>query len=92
MDLKDYRKEIDAIDGELLPLFLRRMELAAEIAAYKRENGLRVRDARREEEKLRAVEERTPEELRGYARDFYVRLFELSRARQESLSDGEETR
>ena len=33
MELKDYREKMDAIDAQLLALFLQRMETAAEIAA-----------------------------------------------------------
>ena len=36
MSLQDYRKEIDAIDDELVRLFGQRMEVAAKIADYKK--------------------------------------------------------
>ena len=52
MDMTDYRERIDEIDRELTALFARRMEVAAQIAAYKRENGLPVLDERRERELL----------------------------------------
>ena len=38
MDLSDYRKQIDQIDDELIKLFSRRMETAAHIARYKKED------------------------------------------------------
>ena len=57
MELKDYREKIDAIDAQLLPLFLQRMEVAAEIAAWKKANGIPVLDAGRERAKLRELEE-----------------------------------
>lgn len=85
MDLSDYRKKIDAIDEQLLSLFVSRMETAEEIAAYKKENGLRVLDARREKEKLREIADKTPEELREYALSLYSLIFELSRSRQGRL-------
>ena len=50
MDLSDYRREIDSIDDQLLSLFSQRMNLSAEIAAYKQENSLPVLDVRREQE------------------------------------------
>ena len=53
MDLNDYRKEIDSIDDQLIALFAQRMETAEKIAEYKKANGLRVLDARREKEKMR---------------------------------------
>ena len=42
MDLQDYRKELDTLDSGLLELFCRRMEIAAQIGAYKKENGKNV--------------------------------------------------
>jgi chorismate mutase/prephenate dehydrogenase len=46
------RAEIDALDRELLHTTARRMALVAEVAAYKRAHGLRVRDPLRERELL----------------------------------------
>jgi chorismate mutase/prephenate dehydrogenase len=46
------RAEIDALDRELLHTTARRMALVAEVAAYKRAHGLRVRDPVRERELL----------------------------------------
>jgi chorismate mutase/prephenate dehydrogenase len=46
------RAEIDALDRDLLHTAARRMALVAEVAAYKRAHGLRVRDAARERELL----------------------------------------
>ena len=85
MDLNDYRKRIDEIDEQLLALFVRRMETAGDIAAYKKANGLRVFDMRREKEKLREIADKTPEELREYALSLYSLIFELSRSRQGRL-------
>ncbi len=42
------RHEIDAVDAQLSPLFLRRMELTAEVGTYKRAQGLPVMDPQRE--------------------------------------------
>lgn len=88
MELKDYRDQIDRIDGELVRLFGERMELAAQIAAYKKAHGLAVLDSAREEEKLQAVAAQLPEPLRPYGTQWYERLFALSRGYQESLLGG----
>jgi chorismate mutase/prephenate dehydrogenase len=42
------RAMIDALDRDLLQLMARRMALVAEVAAYKRAHGIRIRDADRE--------------------------------------------
>ena len=47
-DLEQYRQEIDAIDGELGKLFLRRMEVTGKGGEWKQKNGVPVRDAARE--------------------------------------------
>ncbi len=47
------RAMIDALDRDMLQLMARRMALVAEVAAYKRQHGLRIRDAQREREVLR---------------------------------------
>ncbi|MFR0797199.1 MAG: chorismate mutase [Oscillospiraceae bacterium] len=36
MELSDYRQQIDGIDSQLLALFYQRMEVAAQIAGYKK--------------------------------------------------------
>lgn len=46
------RAMIDAIDHDVLQLLARRTALVGEIAGYKREHGLRIRDLRREREIL----------------------------------------
>ena len=53
---KDYREQIDAIDQELVKLFTQRMEVAANIAGYKKEQGLPVYDPRRERDVMYAFE------------------------------------
>ena len=53
MTLEELRARIDGIDAELIRLFAERMDVSAEIAAYKREHGMPVLDAAREREKLR---------------------------------------
>ncbi len=82
MDLNDYRKQIDDIDRQLLALFSQRMEVAAAIAAYKKEHGLPVLDGKREREKLLDVAAKTPDDLKDYAVSLYSLLFELSRSHQ----------
>jgi prephenate dehydrogenase/chorismate mutase len=55
------RAMIDALDRDLLQIMARRMSLVAEVAAYKREHGVRIRDARREREVLDDRRERARE-------------------------------
>ena len=85
MDLNDYRREIDSIDAEMLALFGRRMDVAAAIAEFKKENGLPVLDSGRERQKLLDVADKSPEAVRDYAVSLYSLLFELSRGYQNRI-------
>lgn len=85
MELIDYRQKLDKIDDELLSLFTERMNIAAEIAAWKKENSLPVLDVRREKEKLRTLEEKSPEELSDYTVSLFSLIMELSRSRQNRI-------
>ncbi len=55
------RAMIDALDRDLLQIMAKRMALVAEVAAYKRQYGLKIRDASRERELLRDRHERAKE-------------------------------
>ena len=82
MDLNDYRRQIDEIDTQLLALFAQRMEVAAGIAAYKKEHGLPVLDSSRERQKLLDIAAKSPDAVKEYAVSLYSLLFELSRGYQ----------
>ena len=82
MNLQDYRKEIDAIDDELVRLFGKRMDIAAKIADYKKENNLPILVPAREREKLADVAQKAGPEMANYTRVLYSMLFELSRSYQ----------
>ena len=82
MELKDYRNQIDRIDDEIVRLFQQRMDVAAQIAAYKKEHDLPIMQASREREKLADLSGKTREELQSYLRVLYSLLFELSRTYQ----------
>jgi len=86
MDISDYRQKIDEIDKEIVRLFSERMETAAGIAQWKRENGKPVLDAARERQKLLEVTSMAPAEMEEYTHVLYSLLFELSRGYQERLS------
>ena len=85
MELSEYRKKIDEIDAELLALFTKRMDVAAEIAEYKQEKRLPVLDLKREKQKLHEIEEQSREELSDYSFTLFSVLMELSRSRQNRI-------
>lgn len=83
-DIKELRREIDAIDEEMVKLFCRRMETARGVADYKIRNSLPVYDAKREREKLCEVASMAPADMQDYVCTLYNTLFDVSRAEQES--------
>ena len=85
MDGTTYRARIDELDKEIVELFAKRMEVSAEIARYKKEKGLPVQDVRREREKLLAVAEASPADIREYTPRLYTVMLELSRSYQQRL-------
>ena len=85
MDLTEYRDKLDKIDEQILRLFAERMDIAAQIAAWKQENALPVLDARREKEKLARIEELSPPEISDYSFTLFSVLLELSRSRQNRI-------
>ena len=80
MDIKELRGQIDRIDDELVRLFGQRMDVAAQIADYKKENNLPIFVPAREREKLADVAEKAGPEMANYTRVLYSMLFELSRS------------
>ena len=83
MDLKDYRKKIDEIDGEILRLFEARMALAGKISAWKQANKQSVFQPEREKQKLESIKQQADPKLLSYDRALFETLFELSRSYQE---------
>lgn len=82
MDLTNLRGEIDKIDDELVRLFTQRMDIAAQIADYKKQNGLPILMPSRERAKLQDVADKAGPEMANYTRVLYSMLFELSRSYQ----------
>lgn len=79
--LEGLRRQLDGLDGELLQMFDRRQELAAAIGAYKRQQGMPVRDEAREQEVLRSRGDMLPQR-RAQAERLMTLLMELSREEQ----------
>jgi chorismate mutase len=59
MPLEELRKKIDKVDSRIVALLEERVDLAKKIGEAKRKHGLPVEDAKREQEVLIKVTERT---------------------------------
>ncbi len=82
MDISELRAQIDAVDRELVELFKKRMNIAADVAEYKRQNNMKVLDASRERALLAKVSELSGEEFEEYTRVLYSSILDLSRSYQ----------
>jgi monofunctional chorismate mutase len=85
LNLEEIRKEISAINDDMLALFVKRMELSAQVAAYKKANGLPTLDRKREEAILQKVADNTTDEFRQFALEFFRNMMDLSKEYQETL-------
>ena len=85
LNLEEIRKDISAINDEMLALFVKRMELSAQVAQYKKANGLPTLDRKREEAILQRVADSTDEEFRGYAIRFFKYIMDLGKEYQDTL-------
>ena len=86
MELQELRSKIDEIDAQLTKLFEARMDVAAEIGAWKRENHMPVLDTARERDKLNDIAAASREDMQTYTQMLYSMIFELSRSHQSDLT------
>ena len=89
MDLNELRSEINQIDDQILELFLRRMDVASQVADYKREHNLPILQPAREREILKKMAEKAGPELSGYSRVLFSMLMELSKSYQNKRNNKE---
>ena len=82
MDLTEIRQEINRVDDQLVKLFVERMELTTQVAAYKKENNMPIYVPAREREILKKVAEMAGPEFGRYARLLYSNIMDLSRSYQ----------
>lgn len=83
VDLKESREKIDSIDRQIAELFEERMNVAADVAAYKRSTGKKVFDPVREDEKIKILREMTDNEFNKTGiEDLFRQIMSISRKYQ----------
>ena len=83
MDLSELRTALDGIDRQIVELYEKRMEVCGKVAEYKIENGKRVFDKEREQQKLKAVSELTHNDFNAHGiRDLFEQIMSMSRKLQ----------
>ena len=85
MDIQALREQINQCDVTLSNAFVKRMEIAAEIAKYKKENKLPVLDPERERDVITKVTQAVDEGMAINLKLLYSTIFDLSRTYQQRL-------
>ena len=83
--INDARSKINEIDKEMAELFVKRMAAVREVAEYKREQGMPIFDAAREEELICRNAELVGADMREYYVDFLKNNMAVSKRYQSSL-------
>ncbi len=84
-DLQSLRRDIDAIDRQMVALFRQRMDVTRRVGEYKRSQGIPVLDQARERQVLQDKGELAGEELRPAVITLYQTVMALSRRQQRDL-------
>ena len=79
LTLEDLRAELDRTDRVLEKAFIERMETVKKIGELKAAEGLPTYDPAREEKVLAMHAEKAPAELKGYMKDLFRTLMDLSK-------------
>ncbi len=88
-ELKQARLSINELDEEMAKLFEKRMNVASDIAKYKREHGLPITDAKREEELIEKNQARVEDPvIREYYTQYLRAMFKVSKEYQKRLNSG----
>lgn len=85
-ELENLREKIDAIDKEMIALFEKRMDIVADIAAYKIKNNLPILNQNREDiviSKVKSIVKN--KEYTDSAIDFIKDIMEISKKFQQNL-------
>ncbi len=84
-DLQSLRRDIDAIDRQMVELFRQRMDVTRRVGEYKRANGIPVLDQERERQVLQNKGELAGEALRPAVITLFQTVMALSRRQQRDL-------
>ena len=84
-DLSHLRSSIDEIDLQLLALIERRLKITESVAAYKKENNLRIIDSNREASLLKRIRSLSSDDLGHLNEDIFKAIIRASCKHQEKF-------
>ncbi len=85
MDLENIKEQLDALDGQMSELFARRMDLTAQMAKARQEQGLVPMDLAGQREAKARFQQTAGEDLSGYAGVVYGTLQDVAQSYEASL-------
>lgn len=85
MDLNEIRKDIDAIDDQIVKLLEQRSQLAVDVAKYKKENHMQVMQQGREQFIIDRIRDAVSDEMKNSAEITFTTIMDLSKCRQHHL-------
>ena len=80
--IEELREKIDGIDEKIIKLYRERMDVAKDIASYKKEKGLPVLDPGRERAVLAKIGQSAGDDLADYAQSVYRAIMATARSYQ----------
>ena len=90
-DIQLLREKINDIDAKMANLFEERMKVAADIASYKKKQGLPIYDASREQEVILSNADLIKnKELTEYYKEFLQDIMDISKKYQQDLINDKE--
>lgn len=85
MDLNEIRKDIDAIDDQIVKLLEQRSQLAVDVAKYKKEHNMQVMQQGREQFIIDRIRDAVCDEMKNSAEIAFTTIMDLSKCRQHHL-------
>ena len=79
MNIEQIKDELSQINSEMLQLFIRRMELVAQLGEQRAAEGKPLFDRKAEEEVLETAVANTPQDMQNYSIEFFRTLMSMGR-------------
>lgn len=89
--LDELRKQIDAIDDELVALYIKRMDVIRQVADTKSDTNTAVNNSERENSIVYRLSKDLPDQMKIYVKELYSAVFHTSKSYQATLMNKSST-
>ena len=79
MNIEQIKNELSQINDEMLQLFVRRMELVAQLGQQRAAEGKPLFDRKAEEEVLETAAKNSPQNMQNYSIEFFRTMMSMGR-------------